>query len=87
MQIAQEEVFGPVLVVIAYTDDDDAVRIANNSIYGLSGAVFNAAKERALDAFIARRIGFLQMTDVVAGTLDRVSAGAGLDEGGYSGCH
>src|SRR6516162_4951537 len=38
-EIAQEEVFGPVLVVIAYDDDDDAVRIANNSIYGLSGAV------------------------------------------------
>ncbi|HEY5842491.1 MAG TPA: aldehyde dehydrogenase family protein [Mycobacterium sp.] len=39
-EIAQEEVFGPVLAVIAYEDDDDAVRIANNSIYGLSGAIF-----------------------------------------------
>jgi aldehyde dehydrogenase (NAD+) len=38
-EIAQEEVFGPVLVVIPYDDDDDAVRIANNSIYGLSGTV------------------------------------------------
>ena len=38
--IAQEEVFGPVLAVIPYDDDDDAVRIANNSIYGLFGAVF-----------------------------------------------
>jgi aldehyde dehydrogenase (NAD+) len=52
-EIAQEEVFGPVLVVISYTDDDDAVRIANNSIYGLSGAVFGS-EERALAA--ARRI-------------------------------
>ncbi|HEX2286050.1 MAG TPA: aldehyde dehydrogenase family protein [Mycobacterium sp.] len=52
-EIAQEEVFGPVLVVIAYDDDDDAVRIANNSIYGLSGAVFGG-EDRALA--VARRI-------------------------------
>lgn len=52
-EIAQEEVFGPVLVVIAYDDDDDAVRIANNSIYGLSGAVYGS-DERALS--VARRI-------------------------------
>lgn len=52
-EIAQEEVFGPVLTVIAYDDDDDAVRIANNSIYGLSGAVFGS-QERALA--LARRI-------------------------------
>ncbi|MDO3646928.1 aldehyde dehydrogenase family protein [Nocardia mangyaensis] len=53
-EIAQEEVFGPVLVVIPYDDDDDAVRIANNSIYGLSGAVFSADADRALA--VARRI-------------------------------
>ncbi|MGW8652734.1 aldehyde dehydrogenase family protein, partial [Nocardia salmonicida] len=53
-EIAQEEVFGPVLVVIPYDDDDDAVRIANNSIYGLSGSVFSADADRALA--IARRI-------------------------------
>lgn len=52
-EIAQEEVFGPVLAVIAYDDDDDAVRIANNSIYGLSGAVFGS-EDRALA--VARRI-------------------------------
>lgn len=52
-EIAQEEVFGPVLAVIAYDDDDDAVRIANNSIYGLSGAVFGD-QDRALA--LARRI-------------------------------
>ncbi|HZQ30674.1 MAG TPA: aldehyde dehydrogenase family protein, partial [Mycobacterium sp.] len=52
-EIAQEEIFGPVLAVIAYDDDDDAVRIANNSIYGLSGAVFGN-EDRALA--IARRI-------------------------------
>lgn len=52
-EIAQEEVFGPVLVVIAYDDDDHAVAIANNSIYGLSGAVFGS-QDRALA--VARRI-------------------------------
>jgi len=52
-EIAQDEVFGPVLVVIPHDGDEDAVRIANNSIYGLSGAVFGS-EERALA--VARRI-------------------------------
>ncbi len=52
--IAQEEIFGPVLVICAFEDDDDAVRIANDSIYGLSGAVTSASEERALA--VARRI-------------------------------
>jgi acyl-CoA reductase-like NAD-dependent aldehyde dehydrogenase len=52
-ELAQEEIFGPVLAVLAYEDDDDAVRIANNSIYGLSGGVFGG-QDRALA--IARRI-------------------------------
>lgn len=52
--IAREEVFGPVLTVIAHDGDDDAVRIANDSPYGLSGAVFSADEERALG--VARRI-------------------------------
>jgi aldehyde dehydrogenase (NAD+) len=54
MTIAQEEIFGPVLVVIPYDDDDDAVRIANDSIYGLSGGVVGADVERATR--VARRI-------------------------------
>ncbi|MEU6541183.1 aldehyde dehydrogenase family protein [Streptomyces sp. NPDC047000] len=53
-EIAQEEVFGPVLAVIPYDDEDDAVRIANNSRYGLSGAVHSADEERAVR--IARRV-------------------------------
>jgi aldehyde dehydrogenase (NAD+) len=52
--IAQEEIFGPVLCVIPFDDDDDAVRIANDSIYGLSGSVTSASEERALA--VARRI-------------------------------
>jgi len=54
MTIAQEEFFGPVLVVLPYTDEDDAVEIANNSIYGLSGSVWSADEDRALR--VARRI-------------------------------
>ena len=54
MTIAQEEIFGPVLVAIPYDDDDDAVRIANDSVYGLSGGVFSGSLERALG--VAERI-------------------------------
>ena len=52
--VAQDELFGPVLVVLPHDGDDDAVRIANNSIFGLSGAVMSADRERALG--VARRI-------------------------------
>jgi acyl-CoA reductase-like NAD-dependent aldehyde dehydrogenase len=54
MRIAQEEIFGPVLVVIAYEDEDDAVRIANESEYGLSGGVWSSDEAHALS--VARRI-------------------------------
>jgi aldehyde dehydrogenase (NAD+) len=54
MTIAQEEIFGPVLSVLAYDDDDDAVRIANDTRYGLSGAVWSKDAERA--GRLARRL-------------------------------
>ncbi|MFD5910682.1 aldehyde dehydrogenase [Streptomyces massasporeus] len=54
MRIAQEEIFGPVLVVIAYDDEDEAVRIANDSEYGLSGGVWSADEAHALA--VARRV-------------------------------
>jgi len=47
-RVAREEIFGPVLTVIPYDDTDDAVAIANDSPYGLSGAIFSADEERAL---------------------------------------
>jgi aldehyde dehydrogenase (NAD+) len=47
MTIAQEEIFGPVLAIIPYDDEDDAVRIANDSAYGLAGGVWSADEERA----------------------------------------
>ena len=54
MTIAREEIFGPVLSIIAYDDDDDAVRIANDTVYGLAGAVQSGDPERA--KAIARRM-------------------------------
>jgi aldehyde dehydrogenase (NAD+) len=54
MRIAQEEIFGPVLVVIPFEDDEDAIRIANDSIYGLSGGVWSGDFDRAMA--IANRI-------------------------------
>lgn len=52
--VAQEEIFGPVLCVIPYEDEEDAVRIANDSIFGLSGGVWSGDDERALR--VARRV-------------------------------
>lgn len=54
MTVAQEEIFGPVLAVIGYDDDDDAVRIANDSTYGLSGVITGGDLDRAKS--VARRI-------------------------------
>jgi aldehyde dehydrogenase (NAD+) len=54
MRIAQEEIFGPVLVVIGFEDDEDAIRIANDSVYGLSGGVFSADPKRA--EHVARKV-------------------------------
>ncbi len=48
MTIAQEEIFGPVLAVIPFDDDDDAVRIANDSRYGLGGGVMSGSHERSM---------------------------------------
>jgi aldehyde dehydrogenase (NAD+) len=52
--IAQQEVFGPVLIVMPFDDDDEAVRIANDSAYGLAGAVMSRSMERGMN--VARRI-------------------------------
>ncbi|SFP72776.1 aldehyde dehydrogenase [Amycolatopsis rubida] len=54
MRIAREEIFGPVLVVIPYIDDAEAVAVANDSEYGLGGGVFSPDRERATD--VARRV-------------------------------
>ena len=54
MRIAQEEIFGPVLVVIPYDGDDNAVEIANDSNYGLCGSVWTADNDRGLG--VARQV-------------------------------
>ncbi len=54
MRIAQEEIFGPVLSILPYADEDEAVAIANSTIYGLAGAVFGADTDRALA--VAKRL-------------------------------
>jgi aldehyde dehydrogenase (NAD+) len=76
MTVAREEIFGPVLVVIPFEDDDDAVRIANDNPYGLAGYVTSGSAERALA--VARRLR--------AGTVSvngAVSYGADAPFGGY----
>jgi len=52
--VAQEEIFGPVLSIITYKDEEDAIRIANDTIYGLAGGVWSADEKRAIG--VARRI-------------------------------
>ncbi len=76
MTIAQEEIFGPVLVVIPFEDDDDAVRIANESDYGLGGGVMSGSLERSLG--VARRVR-TGMLSVNGG----MPYGADLPFGGY----
>jgi aldehyde dehydrogenase (NAD+) len=61
MRIAQEEIFGPVLVVIPYEDDDDAIRIANESLYGLAGYVSSGSPQRAMRIARAIRAGAISV--------------------------
>ena len=61
MKIAQEEIFGPVLSIIGYEDDEDAIQIANDSDYGLSGGVWSSDNERALKVAKKLRTGEVDM--------------------------
>ncbi|MEO5901546.1 MAG: aldehyde dehydrogenase family protein [Ilumatobacteraceae bacterium] len=61
MTIAQHEIFGPVLSIIGYTDTDDAIRIANNSRFGLSGAVWASSDEEAVRVARQVRTGQVQI--------------------------
>jgi aldehyde dehydrogenase (NAD+) len=61
MTVAREEIFGPVLCVIPYDDDDDAVRIANDSDFGLSGGVAGGDRERALGVIRRIRTGTMSL--------------------------
>ena len=79
MEIAQEEIFGPVLSIIAYDNEDEAVRIANDSIYGLAGGVWGGSPERALG--VARRMRTGQV-DINGGRFNHLAPFGGYKKSG-----
>ncbi|MCC7123994.1 MAG: aldehyde dehydrogenase family protein [Acidobacteria bacterium] len=79
MVIAQEEIFGPVLSIIPYEDEADAVRIANDSIYGLSAGVWSASTDRAMH--VARQLRSGQV-DVNGGRFNMLAPFGGYKKSG-----
>ena len=79
MTIAQEEVFGPVLCIIPYKDDDDAVRIANDTPYGLSGYVSSGDVERARNVAARLRTGMVHINNA---PLDAMAPFGGYKQSG-----
>ena len=79
MTIAREEIFGPVLSIIPYEDDDDAVRIANDTVYGLAGGVWSANVERAKQ--VARRLRTGQV-DINGGKFNALAPFGGYKQSG-----
>jgi len=80
MTIAQEEIFGPVLSIIPYKDEEDAIRIANDSMYGLAGAVWSKDESRAQR--VARRIRAGQI-DVNGGAFNMNAPFGGFKQSGH----
>jgi acyl-CoA reductase-like NAD-dependent aldehyde dehydrogenase len=80
MAIAQEEIFGPVLAILPYEDEDEAVRIANDSPYGLAGAVWSKDDARAQG--VARRIRAGQI-DVNGGAFNMNAPFGGFKQSGH----
>jgi betaine-aldehyde dehydrogenase len=80
MTIAQEEIFGPVLSIIPYQDEEDAIRIANDSPYGLAGAVWS--KDEARAQRVARRIRAGQV-DVNGGAFNMNAPFGGFKQSGH----
>ena len=79
MTIAREEIFAPVLSIIPYEDEDDAVRIANDSLYGLSGYVSSASGERASSVAARLRTG---MVHINYASLDEMAPFGGYKQSG-----
>jgi betaine-aldehyde dehydrogenase len=80
MTIAREEIFGPVLSIIPYEDEEDAVRIANDTVYGLAGAVWSRDDARAQR--VARRIRAGQV-DVNGGAFNMNAPFGGFKQSGH----
>ena len=80
MTVAQEEIFGPVLSIIGYEDEDDAIRIANDSLYGLSGGVWSDDKDRAIAVARRMRTGAV---DVNGGSFNIAAPFGGYKQSGY----
>jgi acyl-CoA reductase-like NAD-dependent aldehyde dehydrogenase len=80
MSIAQEEIFGPVLAIIPYDSDADAVAIANDSQYGLAGGVWGGTNERALD--VARQLRTGQV-DINGGRFNALAPFGGYKKSGF----
>lgn len=79
MTIAREEIFGPVLSIIPYDDEDDAVRIANDTVYGLAGGVWSGDAERAKR--VARRLRTGQV-DINGGSFNPMAPFGGYKQSG-----
>jgi betaine-aldehyde dehydrogenase len=80
MTVAQSEIFGPVLCIMTYQNDDDAIHIANNSRYGLGGAVWSADVSRARNVASQLRTG---QVDVNGGAFNLLAPFGGFKESGY----
>lgn len=74
MTIAQQEIFGPVLSILSYTDEDDAIDIANGTLYGLSGYVWAGALEQARAVGLRLRAGRIYLNGAPHGKLQDVEA-------------
>ncbi|WP_390893452.1 aldehyde dehydrogenase [Mycobacterium deserti] len=81
MRIARDEIFGPVLTVIPYADEEDAVAIANDSDYGLAGSVFTADTDRGLDIAARIRTGTFGVNQGY--TMDPFAPFGGVKDSGY----